>query len=252
MKNKDGYIHNDSSSKVEILNEQFVSAYTREDSSKIPTKGPSSLPSMEPIELQSKGVHKLLLNLKIHVHKAAGPDYIPNFILKIAADQMAPIFTKLYQFSSNAGKVPADWKKAFIVAVFKKGKKHIHVSSKFQLSPCVADNQRVKPSAYISHQKPVYPGIQERHSLPASHNTSSLDLLKMYIVLTGDVGEFVVIMRRSFTQDKVQSPKKVYSLKMEEASLVPPTYTLGDVLYNALWFILPMLLYRPILRYMIW
>ena len=40
LKNKDGYIHNDSSSKVEILNEQFVSAYTKEDSSKIPTKGP--------------------------------------------------------------------------------------------------------------------------------------------------------------------------------------------------------------------
>ena len=38
LKNKDGFIHSESSSKVEILNEQFVSAYTREDSSKIPTK----------------------------------------------------------------------------------------------------------------------------------------------------------------------------------------------------------------------
>ena len=30
LKNKDGFIHSDSSSKVEILNDQFVSAYTRE------------------------------------------------------------------------------------------------------------------------------------------------------------------------------------------------------------------------------
>ena len=74
MKNKDGFIDSDSSSKVDILDEEFVSVYTREDSSKIPTKGPSSHPSIEPIEVQSKGVHKLLLNLKIH--KAAGPDYI--------------------------------------------------------------------------------------------------------------------------------------------------------------------------------
>ena len=123
MKNKDGFIHSDSSSKVEILNKQFVSAYIREDSSKIPTKGPSSHPYMEPIEVQSKGVHKLLLNLKIH--KAARPDCIPNFILKIAADQMAPILSKLYQFSLNTGEVPADWKIAYIVPVVKKGENHI-------------------------------------------------------------------------------------------------------------------------------
>ena len=61
---KDGFIHSDSSSKVEILNEEFVSACTREDSLKILTKGPSSHPSMEPIEVQSKGVHNLLLNLR--------------------------------------------------------------------------------------------------------------------------------------------------------------------------------------------
>jgi hypothetical protein len=34
-----------------------------------------------------KGVHKLLKNLK--PHKATGPDSIPSFILKAAADQLA-------------------------------------------------------------------------------------------------------------------------------------------------------------------
>ena len=76
-----------------LLNKQFVSAYTRKDSSKIPTKGPNSHSSMEPIEVQSKGVHKLLLNLKIH--KAARPEFIPNVILKIAADLMAPSLPKI-------------------------------------------------------------------------------------------------------------------------------------------------------------
>ena len=113
------------SEKLSISATNFYSAHTAvvDARSKIPTKGPSSHPSMEPIEVQSKGVHKLLLNLKIH--KAAGPDCMPNFILKIAADQMAPILTKLYQFSLNTGEVPADWKNAFIVPVFKKGEKHI-------------------------------------------------------------------------------------------------------------------------------
>ena len=133
LKNKDGFIHSDRRSKVEILNEEFVSAYTREDSSKILTKGPSSHPSMEPIEVQSKGVHNLLLNLKIH--KAAGPDCIPNFILKIAADQMAPILTKLYQFSLNTGEVPADWKNALIVPVFKKVSKGAKIRNRYNQVP---------------------------------------------------------------------------------------------------------------------
>ena len=38
---------------------------------------------------------------------------------------MAPILTKLYQFSLNTCEVPADSKNAFIVPVFKKGEKHI-------------------------------------------------------------------------------------------------------------------------------
>ena len=57
LKNADGFIHSDSSSKVEILNEQFVSAYTKEDTSKIPCKGPSHHPTMDPIRVQCKGVH---------------------------------------------------------------------------------------------------------------------------------------------------------------------------------------------------
>ena len=54
VKNKDGFIHSDSSSKVEILNEQFVSAYTREDKSNIPRKGPSQHPTMDSIRCITK------------------------------------------------------------------------------------------------------------------------------------------------------------------------------------------------------
>ena len=75
LKNKDGFIHSGNSSKVEILNDQFVSAYTREDKTNMPSKGPSPHPTMEKINVQSKGVHKLLSDLK--THNATGPDSIP-------------------------------------------------------------------------------------------------------------------------------------------------------------------------------
>ena len=88
----------------------------------MPDKGPSPHPDMPNIEVNWKGVHKLLKGLK--TFKATGPDSIPAFILKAAADQLAPILTGLYQTSLNSGQVPSDWKDAWIVPVFKKGDKH--------------------------------------------------------------------------------------------------------------------------------
>ena len=84
-----------------------------------------------------------------------------------------------------------------------------------------SDNKQLEPSAYISHQQPVHPGTQ---GSPASHTPSSLDPLKLYIVLTGDVGEFYLFLScvTVFTQGKLQSPKKIYTLTMEEEEEVDP------------------------------
>ena len=105
-----------------ILNRQFESVFTKEDTSTMPDKGPSPYPDMPKLEVHWKGVHKLLKGLK--TFKATGPDSIPAFILKAAADQLAPILTRLYQTSLDCGEVPTEWKDAWIVPVFKKGDKH--------------------------------------------------------------------------------------------------------------------------------
>ena len=123
LKNEDGFLKSDSPSRANILNRQFESVFTKEDTSTMPDKGPSPHPDMPNIEVNWKGVHKLLKGLK--TFKATGPDSIPAFILKAAADQLAPILTGLYQTSLNSGQVPADWKDAWIVPVFKKGDKHM-------------------------------------------------------------------------------------------------------------------------------
>ena len=81
MKNKEGFIHSDTS-KAEILNEQFQSVYTKENTSTMPDKGQSKYPSMKDIVINTKGVFKLLKDL--NPHKATGPDCIniPSFILE--------------------------------------------------------------------------------------------------------------------------------------------------------------------------
>lgn len=71
--------------KEEILNDQFVSVYTKEVTFKIASKWESQAPIMDPIQLQCKGVHKLLQNLEIHT--ATGPGGILTFILRACSPQ---------------------------------------------------------------------------------------------------------------------------------------------------------------------
>jgi len=76
LKNKMGFLQSDKS-KAGILNEQFQSVFTKENLNNFPNKGKSPYSTMEDIKMNSKGVHKLLKNLK--PHKATGPDSIPSY-----------------------------------------------------------------------------------------------------------------------------------------------------------------------------
>ena len=87
----------------------------------MPDKGQSLHPSMPNITFKTKGIAKLLQNLS--KYKAAGPDSLPTFILKVAANEIAPVFTKIFQKSYDTGTVPSDWRDANIVPIYKKGDK---------------------------------------------------------------------------------------------------------------------------------
>lgn len=75
------------------------------------------------IKIGINGVIKLLRDL--NPHKAAGPDSIPTYILKVAAEELAPVLSKIFQTSLDTGEIPADWREAHIVPLFKKGDKHL-------------------------------------------------------------------------------------------------------------------------------
>ena len=76
---------------------------------------------MTPIKVDSAGVFKMLNNLD--VHKASGPDKIPSSLLKDHANLIAPVLTKLFQYSLDQGVIPSDWSKANVTPLFKKGNK---------------------------------------------------------------------------------------------------------------------------------
>ena len=72
-----------------------------------------------------RGVLDEILNLIDSVSEGF-PSYfsIQSFVFKSAADELAPILTRIYQTSFDTGQVPSDWRDAWIVPVFKKEDKH--------------------------------------------------------------------------------------------------------------------------------
>ena len=62
-------------------------------------------------------------NFDIDCNKAQGPDNIHGIILKTCANSLAQPLSILFQLIYNTGILPAEWKRANIVPVFKKGVK---------------------------------------------------------------------------------------------------------------------------------
>ena len=61
---KDGTTHNDVTTKSEILNGQYLSAFTTEDTRSFPGLGASYYPYAPEITVHPNGIRKLLRNLK--------------------------------------------------------------------------------------------------------------------------------------------------------------------------------------------
>ena len=107
--------------KTEVFNDHFQSVFTKEDTSRLPSKGPSPYQPLDDFVVTTAGIDNLLVGLD--VHKASGPDHISARVLKEAHSELAPIFQIIFQHSLDSGLVPQDWKIANIVPVHKKGDK---------------------------------------------------------------------------------------------------------------------------------
>ena len=117
----DGILHQDSKEKAEILNKKFSSAFTSDDSDTFADtvlEGPS-LPPISNIFINENGVFKMLS--KLDVKKAGGPDLLPCKLLRELAEELAPIFTDIFQNSLDTGELPAVWGTANVAPIYKKG-----------------------------------------------------------------------------------------------------------------------------------
>ena len=114
---KDGRSATSPQQKAEMLNAQFSSVFTEEDTENLPQLN-KQYPSLSILSVSAIGVEKLLLNL--NASKAAGPDKLSGKLLKATAHEIAPVLQVIFQRSIDEGTLPQAWKEATISPVYKK------------------------------------------------------------------------------------------------------------------------------------
>ena len=119
---RDGVLVSDSKGKANILNQQYASVFTEEDTETVPDLGPSPHQKMPHPTVTQKGVQKLLASL--NPNKAAGPDKLSPRFLREVSEELSPLYTKLFQKSLDDGQVPSQWRTADVSPIFKKGEKY--------------------------------------------------------------------------------------------------------------------------------
>ena len=110
--------------KAEILNDQFSSVFTREETDNIPVLEELNIPNpLTNINITTEMVQKKLA--KLRSDKSPGPDNVHPLLLKNLSDILADPLCRIFNTSLQSGKVPDVWKQGVVTAIFKKGKKSL-------------------------------------------------------------------------------------------------------------------------------
>ena len=106
---------------AKILNEQFASVYTAENTESIPDINidlPESIESLTDIEITNEIVYNYLKTLD--VYKSTGPDEILSKTLNETKNEICEILTFIIKKSLSTSEIPSDWKTAHIAPILKK------------------------------------------------------------------------------------------------------------------------------------
>ena len=124
LERKDGSKATTDAEKAELLNDQFSSVFTKEDTENIPQQEDLNINSpLTNITVTTEKVKKKLN--KLRTDKSCGPDDVHPLILKKLSDTLAEPLCQIFNQSLTTGEVPSIWKQGTVTAIFKKGKKSL-------------------------------------------------------------------------------------------------------------------------------
>lgn len=130
-------------------------------------------PSELPLTLSTSDVYSTLC--KVNARKAAGPDGIPGRVLKACAEQLAEVFTDIFNLSLAQTTVPTIFKTSTIVPVPKHST--ASVSNDFRpvaLTPIIA---KCFEKLVASHLKSCLPATLDPFQFAYRHNRSTEDAI---------------------------------------------------------------------------
>ena len=121
---KKGQLYSDSKTKASILQNQFTSVFTTDDTDpnhdlKMDGQKYHSIP---PLPVRNEGILKLLQH--INTSKSSGPDEVAGRLLEDLANELSRFLTYLFNKSLDIGEVPAKWKEQWVNLIFKCGTKN--------------------------------------------------------------------------------------------------------------------------------
>jgi hypothetical protein len=124
LKNPDGGTITDPEQMAEELNRCFSEVFTREDVNNLPeARQHITRTRLTNTFITAQKVRQKIKNLK--PTGAAGPDGISTKLLQNCVDEISPVLAVIYRKSMATGSVPAEWKTANVVPIFKKGSKAV-------------------------------------------------------------------------------------------------------------------------------
>lgn len=108
--------------KADILQKQYLSVFTKEPPGEVPPIEPCTTTTLSECEVNEKIVMEKIKELNIS--KACGPDEIHPRMLKELVNYLSSPISVIIKASLKEGKLPDDWKIAYISAIYKKGNRN--------------------------------------------------------------------------------------------------------------------------------
>jgi hypothetical protein len=106
---------------ADILNDFFISVFTKVDLSSIPVVEKENAGDMDRITITANVIRKKIQELRID--SAPGPDGITPRLPRSLGESILLPLELIFKKSLETGKVRGDWKQAVVIPIFKKGSK---------------------------------------------------------------------------------------------------------------------------------